>query len=380
MKNPWRLILLTIFCLFSLAELFASDSLQINLSKKNYLQKDSLEVHIILPDELQKKFKSVTMHVWIDDLKTKKRWKFRYPVIEGEVNAALLINTNIPDGNYAISCLVQNGFYRMQGMVTERDKKDSIINYMMRTANKKTMVDQVKVDQNGRFNMKPILFQDTARFYFSPLTKTKNNYLSVILKTPIDSAFEPLASNTAFFSIGNATEFKKAIDGYELLLDDPEEISDLPNVTVYSKIKTKVEQYEEAYVSGLFKNENATIFDGLENDQIANSQTLSWFLQQYITGLTIAIDADNNEVYKWREEICSIFIDEFEVLPGEQTMVFPRDIAMIKVFRPPFSFSSSTGFAGAIAIYTKKGKFTDNHAAKFSFVLKGYTPFDGIWK
>lgn len=360
--------------------LFASDSLQIKLSKNNYAQNDSLEVKIILPNELVHKLKSATAHIWIDDLKTKKRWKFRYPVIEGEVNAALLINTNIPTGNYAISCLVQSGFYRMQGIVTERDKKDSIINYMMRTANKKIMVDQVKVDPNGRFNMKPMLFQDTARFYFSPLTKTKNNYLSVILKTPIDSAFEPLATNTAFFAIGNATDLNKANENFELLLDDPEEINDLPNVTVYGKIKTKVQQYEEAYVSGLFKNENATVFDGMDSDEIANSQTLSWFIQQHIPGLTVAFGADNNEVYKWREEICSIFIDEFEVLPGEQTMVFPRDIAMIKVFRPPFSFSSSTGFAGAIAIYTKKGKFADNNAAKFSFVLKGYTPFDGIWK
>ncbi|MFX6724633.1 hypothetical protein ABTH54_19460, partial [Acinetobacter baumannii] len=86
---------------------------------------------------------------------------------------------------------------------------------------------------------------------------------------------------------------------------------------------------------------------------------------------------DNREIYKWRQgsgsfvstagtpssnpnarpDACTIFLDEFEVSAGDQMMVFPRDIAMIKVFRPPFQYSSTTGFNGAIAIYTKKGKF-----------------------
>lgn len=380
MKNLYTYFFIVCFTLFSATTANAADSLQINLSKKSYQKGDSLEMRVSLPDYQTRKLKSATLHVWIDDLKTKKRWKFRYPMIEGEVNTAMFISTNIPEGNFAMNCLVQKGFYRMQGTLTERDKKDSVINYMMRTAYKQILVDQVKVDKNGGFSMKPMLFQDTAFFYFSPLKKTKNNYLAVQLKTPVDSAFEPVASNTAFFSVGNAPDLQKASSNYEMPLDDPEEISDLPNVTVYSKIKTKLEIYDETYSTGLFKNENAMVFDGLESDEIANSQTLGWFIQQKVPGLTVATDSANNEVYKWRNEICTIFIDEFEVLPGEHVMVFPRDIAMIKVFRPPFSFSSSTGFSGAIAIYTKKGKFGSASGPKFSFILKGYTPFDSIWK
>ena len=119
-----------------------------------------------------------------------------------------------------------------------------------------------------------------------------------------------------------------------------------------------MQQYEESYTSGLFKNDNAYVFDGLENDELAQSQSLAWFLQQKVPGLNVAIDSANNEVFKWREELCTIFIDEFEVMPGEQMMVFPRDIA----------------------IYTKKGKYIDNNGAKFSFILRGYTAFDSVWK
>ncbi len=357
-----------------------TDSIAITLSKPVYLQGDSLELRVYYPNYINKKLKSATAHIWIDHLGTKQRWKFRYPMIEGEVNAALKISEQIPSGNYAISCLIQSGFYRMQGQVIERDKKDTVINYMMRTSTKQMMVDRVKVDAKGFFTMKPMLFQDTASFYFSPVQKPKKNYLAILLKTPVDSAFEPAAIQTAFFSVGKPGEFiNKKID-YNLSLDDPEFGSDLPNVTVYTKAKTKVQEYAESYTSGLFKNDNAYVFDGLGNDELAQSQSLAWYLQQKVPGLNVAIDSANNEVFKWREEICSIFIDEFEVMPGEQTMVFPRDIAMIKVFRPPFQYSSTTGFGGAIAIYTKKGKFVDNNGAKFSFILKGYTAFDSVWK
>ncbi|MBP7345910.1 MAG: hypothetical protein KA952_05175 [Sediminibacterium sp.] len=357
-----------------------NDSIAISLSKPVYLQGDSLELRVYYPNYINKKLKSATAHIWIDHLGTKQRWKFRYPMIEGEVNAALKISEQIPSGNYAISCLIQSGFYRMQGQVIERDKKDTVINYMMRTSTKQMMVDRVKVDAKGFFTMKPMLFQDTASFYFSPVQKPKKNYLAILLKTPVDSAFEPAAIQTAFFSVGKPGEYiNKKID-YNLSLDDPEFGSDLPNVTVYTKAKTKVQEYAESYTSGLFKNDNAYVFDGLGNDELAQSQSLAWYLQQKVPGLNVAIDSANNEVFKWREEICSIFIDEFEVMPGEQTMVFPRDIAMIKVFRPPFQYSSTTGFGGAIAIYTKKGKFVDNNGAKFSFILKGYTAFDSVWK
>lgn len=383
MLNKLTFLVTICFIIFISTPVFAqseNDSISINLSKPVYLQGDSLELRIYYPNYINKKLKSATAHIWIDHLGTKQRWKFRYPMIEGEVNAALKISEQIPSGNYAISCLIQSGFYRMQGQVIEREKQDTFINYMMRTSTKQMMVDRVKVDAKGFFTMKPMLFQDTASFYFSPAKKPKKNYLAILLKTPVDSAFEPAAMQTSFFNIGKPGEFiDKKID-YSLSLDDPELGGDLPNVTVYTKAKSKMQQYEESYTSGLFKNDNAYVFDGLENDELAQSQSLAWFLQQKVPGLNVAIDSANNEVFKWREEICSIFIDEFEVMPGEQMMVFPRDIAMIKVFRPPFQYSSTTGFWGAIAIYTKKGKYIDNNGAKFSFILRGYTAFDSVWK
>lgn len=370
-------IFLFIFLIFNF-HLFALDSLHIELSKKAYQKGDSLEIHVSVPNYLALKLKAATIHVWIDNIKTSKRYKFSYPLIEGELSAALNIADNIEEGNYAVNCLIQSGFYRITGHLNDREKKDSVINYMMKTSNKKSIVDQVKVDKNGDFIMKSMLFQDKASFYFSPIQKTKNNYLAIILKTPIDSAFEPILTGREFFTVGKNIVQNK-FDSYQFMLHDTTNGSSLGNVTVYSKAKSKMQEYEENYISGLFRNENAYTFDGLESDDLANSPSLGWYLQQKVPGLTVIVDSSFTEIFKWREEVCSIFIDEFEVMPGEHTIIFPKDIAMLKVFRPPFQYSSSTGFGGGIAIYTKKGKFGVSNSAKYSFVLKGYTPFDSSW-
>lgn len=372
-----RSILLFIFLLLN-CYLFALDSLNVELSKKTYQIGDSLEIHVSLPNYQALKLKAATVHVWIDNIKDNKRYKFRYPLIEGELNVALKIAENIEEGSYAVNCLIQSGFYKMGGHVNNRDKKDSVINYMMKTSNKKSIVDQVKIDKNGDFTMKSMLFQDKASFYFSPIQKTKNNYLAITLKTPIDSAFEPIIIGREFFTIGKSITPKK-LDSYQFMIDDTTNGSSLGNVTVFSKTKSKVQDYEDTYVSGLFRNENAYTFDGLESEELANSPTLGWFLQQKVPGLTVVVDSSFVEIFKWREEVCSIFIDEFEVMPGEHTIIFPKDIAMLKVFRPPFQYSSTTGFGGAIAIYTRKGKYEVSNSSKYTFILKGYTPFDYSW-
>ena len=137
MLNKLTFLVTICFIIFISTPVFAqseNDSISINLSKPVYLQGDSLELRIYYPNYINKKLKSATAHIWIDHLGTKQRWKFRYPMIEGEVNAALKISEQIPSGNYAISWLIQSGFYRMQGQVIEREKQDTFINYMMRTS------------------------------------------------------------------------------------------------------------------------------------------------------------------------------------------------------------------------------------------------------
>lgn len=378
--NAIRKQLILLVFLFINHVLNAQDSLTVALSSNAFKNGDSLELFCQLPAAQMNKLKAATFHVWIDDLKSKRRWKFRYPFVNGAVNAALLVSEAIPTGNYAVNFLVQSGFYRIYGSIPDAGKRDSVVNYVMQTGNKKSLIDKVSVNRNGDFVMKPMLFQDTARFVFSPAVKTKENYLEVSLRIPVDSVFEPIYTSTRFVKVGDIPTAAYSAESYQFSVDDPEETQLLPDVTVFAKTKTKAQLYEEEYTSGFFKNGDAKTFDGIDSDELAKAPSLGWFLQQKVPGITIETDSADNEVFKWRGEICNIFIDEQLMMPGEHQTIMPREIALIKVFSPPFNYSMTTGFAGAIAIYTKRGRYADMNMPRYAFRLRGYTPFDAVWK
>jgi hypothetical protein len=65
----------------------------------------------------------------------------------------------------------------------------------------------------------------------------------------------------------------------------------------------------------------------------------------------------------------AFYIDEIPVDIQEITGVNPAEIAMIKVYPPPF-FSSSKGDGGAIAIYTRRGEYVKQTEPKMKWLFK----------
>lgn len=376
--------LLLFFCLFTMYESQAADSLQIVFSKTITKTGDTLDFRCYLPFFAESKLTSATLHLWIEDLEKKKRWKFRYPIVNGEVIGSLAIANTVPDGRYAFNFLVQRGFFKVGGEVKDHDKKETAINYMMILRNNKgSYFDNAAVDADGRFKLKSTLFQDSAYFIFSPVKKVRNNYLSIKIETPLDSVFIPVLSATRFITVGdekNAIGKKNDTSRYAFQTNAPIGDETLPGVTVTGKAKKKVQQYDEAYSSGLFKRDDAMVFDGLEDDEISRYPSLFLFLQTKVPGLTTTTDATGQQVAKWRNEVVELYIDEFRMQPSDEGFVVPSEVAMIKVFRPPAQLSSFSGGAGAIAVYTKKGEFANNIRNKHNFIVRGYSPFDGDWK
>ena len=376
--------LLLVFCLFVVYESHAADSLQIVFSKTITKTGDTLDFRCYLPFFAENKLTSATLNLWIEDLEKKKRWKFRYPIVNGEVIGSLAIANTVPDGRYAFNFLVQRGFFKVGGEVKDHDKKETAINYMMILRNNKgSYFDNAAVDADGRFKLKSTLFQDSAYFIFSPVKKVRNNYLSIKIETPLDSVFIPVLSATRFITVGdekNAIGKKNDTSRYAFQTNAPIGDETLPGVTVTGKAKKKVQQYDEAYSSGLFKRDDAMVFDGLEDDEISRYPSLFLFLQTKVPGLTTTTDATGQQVAKWRNEVVELYIDEFRMQPSDEGFVVPSEVAMIKVFRPPAQLSSFSGGAGAIAVYTKKGEFANNIRNKHNFIVRGYSPFDGDWK
>lgn len=378
----YRYLLIVILLAGSRAQ--ASDSLRISFSKNVIRTGDTLDFNCVVPYFKESKLTSATLNLWIEDLDKKRRWKFRWPIVNGEVLGSLAIKESIPEGRYAFNFLVQRGYFRISGEVKEHDKKEALINYMMVLKNKKgSYLDNTAVNDDGLFKLKSTLFEDSAYFIFTPVKKVKNNYLQIKIETPLDSAFIPVLHQTAFITVGdekNAIGKKNDTTQYGFSSGDLADPSYLPGVTVVGKYKSKMQQYEDMYSGGLFRSDNAMTFDGLESDQITKYASLSLFLQTKVAGLLIKRSELGDEELFWRNEPVEIYVDEFRLEGGDHTFVPPSEIAMIKVYRPPAMLSPFSGASGAIAIYTKKGAFATSSKNKHNFIVKGYSAIDSEWK
>ena len=366
------------------ATVTASDSLRIELNTRSFVKGDTIEFTCKVPGFEKLKLQSATLNVWIEDVEKHNRWKYRYPLINGEVSGSLAVSRKIPDGRYAVNFLVQRGLFKIYGQILDHGKKDdSTLTYMMITKNKKgTFFDNTHVAPNGNFRLKSTLFADSAFFIFSPAKKTKNNYLLINIETPLDSAFIPVLSKTHFITVGNPkmlTQKKTDTSSYVFSSDDVLN-PDLPNVTVTSRFKSKIQQFDEEYSMGLFQNNDAIIFDGIGNTEIGRSSTIMAFLQGRVAGLTIERNSEGMEVPKWRNELVEIYLDEFRLENNDHTFISPTEVAMIKVYRPPSYLSNFNSGAGAIAIYTKRGVYAANSRTRHNFIVKGYTNVDSSWE
>jgi hypothetical protein len=376
--------LIFLFLFLSATGARASDSLRIEINSKKLKTGDTLEFKCTIPAFSELRLLNATLNVWIEDIEKNRRWKFRYPIINGEVSAALAISDKISDGRYAVNFLVQRGFFKVLGEVLQHEKKDTLINYMMIPKNKKaSYFDNTHVQEDGSFRLKSTLFADSAFFIFSPAKKVKNNYLAIRIETPLDSAFTPVLAETHFVTIGDPKMLlsrKTDTSRYVFQSDDIIDTTDmLPGVVVTSKFKTKVEKYNDQYSMGLFQRDDALVFDGLESDQISRSISVLVFLQGQVPGLLIEKNEQGIDVAKWRNEIVEIYVDEFRLDAADHAFVAPTEIAMIKVYRPPAQLSSFSGGAGAIAIYTKKGIYAEKNKSRHNFIVKGYTNMESIW-
>lgn len=378
-----RILILLFACFNGYASFGASDSLIIQLNKEAFKKGDTLDFSCIIPDFEKVKLNAASLHVWIDHINTGTRWKFRYPFINGEAQAALVIGKTLPDGHYALNFMVQKGYFRLSGQVKDKFDDENRMNYLMVPKNKRTYTETVALNKDGFFKLKSTLFEDSAYFVFTPIKRNTKNNLNIRIETPLDSAFIPEMESRLWISLGNARRNINKTDSaaYVFNMATTSGTDFLPDVTVIGKYKKKVEQYDDYYSSGPFKRDEAMIFDGLEDETMARSMSILRFLEGKVPGLIVEKDQETMvELARWRGEPIEIYLDEFRVTPQDIWIVSPADVAMVKVYRPPAMLSPLSGAAGAIAIYTKRGEFAGKNRFKHSFTVKGYTPAETVWQ
>lgn len=209
-----------------------------------------------------------------------------------------------------------------------------------------------------KFSVPNVAFYDTATVYYQFAQDKKaekemslsfsNNFYKGVKK--IDLVNRPLTIETDTSVIAR-TRF--LADKFAKLNNNFTQGNVLQTVTVKTRVKSKLQEMDDKYASGLFKGDDGYVFD-LTTDQTFGAYDVFSYLQGKVAGLQIS-GTGANATLSWRGSPTSLFLNEIPSDPSMISGVNVSDIAYIKVLRPPFMGSSGGGAGGAVAIYTKKG-------------------------
>lgn len=286
------------------------------------------------------------------------------------------IKANIPP---KINYPVEAAYMKMQGKVLGMKKNSAaaILNLILVTKDSSKQLIFVPVAQDGSFEH-PMFFYDTAKVFYNfnnNPSLTENAQLQInngLLKVPFKN-IQPDNIQVLLWNDSLAKQKLNALLADQELLKKRMAETTLQEVTVYGKIKTKLQVLNEKYSSGFFSNNEAGIFDLTDNSKIIFARNVLEYLQSKVAGLDIV---QNNVT--WRGDVPEFFLNEMRVDQATATSLDMNNIAMIKVFRPPFMFATGGGRGGAIAIYTKKGDDTKNNAnvkGMENVMMEGYSKF-----
>ena len=385
---------ISFFLLLMITEgLFASDSIPVVLNAKKFSAGDTIEFNWN-GNLIGKGYAAASLHLWVDHLETGRRWKLRYPILNGLAEGSLVITDSLPVGNYAFNFMAAEPFLEIKGEVRnvkiktafnyKTKKKDTIAVYELPKMTGKEMRytllgqesilhnDYVRVDAAGGIDVPAIVFGDSAQLLFDP-GRGRGVYW-INLETPLDSSFTPFYSSTSFIQVNKsdttAVELKDT-SAYVFGFEDP-----YPNAIVLDEIvvkgKSNGEKFEDDFVSMLFKaSPDAKTINALDNNELMRSNSILTFLQSRVAGLFIRSNGITTTV-TWRAAPVDFFINEFPVDVNNLNLS-AMDVALIKVYPPPSQLRSLSN-GGAIAIYTKRGRYEDQKGVpQYNFTVKGYT-------
>jgi len=245
----------------------------------------------------------------------------------------------------------------------------------------------IPINRDGVFKTDGVSFFDTARVYYQfnndkdkTLTaRASFSFDNTYLKAPFKSLFtsnyliiEP-DSNTVRRNKMAATLQRQGI------IENNKKAKLLSEVVVNARIRTLREKMDDQYTSGFFSGGDGQTFINDNNDFSKSGIDILTYLQGKVAGLQVSTVGDGS--ISWRGSNTSIFVNEMNADINQLKSISLNDIAMIKVFRPPFlgDFSSSalsgtSGAGGAIAIYTKNGSDLTSSAKGLDFALiNGYS-------
>ncbi len=354
------LILLSLFTLQGYGQ---DTSLNVSLNKSFFKPGDTILVNASLPS---KKINATLFVELVDE--TGSSWEFRWPMLKGKTEAALVIPDSFPTSRYRFNFTVLQNLFTIKGKVKNPSGASNLQTALI-TADGDILEADVPVDSSGNFTFKNVLFAGDATIVFTLAEKRRKDYLDIAIETVLDSAVQPRSIKSIQTFIGYEEPAEVSSDSTvdtDLMYTDAKT---LETVTVTAMPLNRAELFNKNYSSGLFRDINERIINLLDDPHYNNAFSVLQVVRQRVPGLIIS--GFPNPVALWRSSPVQFYIDEVRT-PIDFVDVIPiTDIAIIKVYPPPF-FGNIGGNGGGIAIYTKRGGFTDDNYRN-AFKVKGYT-------
>jgi len=257
------------------------------------------------------------------------------------------------------------------------------INAVIELKDKKREFMNAPVMSNGKFSFQEMIYYDTAKLFYQfnndknksltsrAMFEIKNNLLRKDLQIQPDSfLLRGLIKPDTATAAKNIEIYKEQLRDQEL-----QKVKTMKEVVVTTKKKSQKDIMDEEYTSGLFSGGDSRVFLPEDDPAFLSSQTVLEYLQSRVAGLQISVSGIDATI-TWRGSNTALFMNEIEQQDASSIQTISMsEIAMVKVFPPPFFGAMGAGPGGAIAVYLKKGSTGGQPVKGLDFAnVPGYSP------
>jgi hypothetical protein len=271
----------------------------------------------------------------------------------------------------------------LTGVLQSQVPKNTQLNVFLQAKDSSRQLFFLAMDSTGKFKQEGLVFYDTVSVFYqfnnskhlankAVVNFSNGTYKSAASIKPDTGWRVPMPLDTSLLNRGKFF----ASEAERLKPELEKKVKTLETVTVKARQKSKQQQMDEKYASGMFTGGDATTFDLTDDVAAMGAYNIFSYLQGRVAGLQINTGGGGTSL-QWRNATPSLFLNEMPVDVSAIENIPVTDIAYVKAFRPPFYGAMGGGAGGAIAIYTKKGGEGNSSAANIGGLdktkLTGYS-------
>jgi hypothetical protein len=344
---------------------------------KGYVQEPGFYFQNKQPETLQKLDLLMMVHGW-----RKFTWK-------------QILNNEPPVLRYPIESNLQ-----LKGKVTKSDRteviKDGKVSFIIKGEDSTTyLIDAILTDK-GEFIVDSVPIRNKSTISYMATNNRKENLVADVnfypsLLDTLEKAVIPTQPNLDTMVLANRkSQLAKLLYSQLQVIDTfSSQARYLGNVTVTAKKMTRVDSLQKVYVSSFFENSDQTL-------EVVNDRgyiNIWQFLQREVPGLNVnpfepggvqsvtfnrfsgmvlgSMNEDGS-MTGGADDGIMFFLNEIPVPTSIIDALNPDEVALVKIYKGALAFSFGAN-AGAISLYTKKGRSYSSNKKQFvNFQKQGY--------